>query len=322
MDQTVSVTSEFIADVDAGLSSFPKFLPSKYFYDQTGDKIFQAIMHMPEYYLTSSEYEIINNKKASMLEAFGTNGDGFELVEFGAGDGLKTNLLLKHFLEREAKFRFVPIDISGSVLHLLEDKVKDRFPDLDYYAVNDDYFSALEELNRLSSRQKIILFLGANIGNFLPEKAVSFLKEMNRYLKNGDKIMIGFDLKKNPKTILEAYNDKTGFTKAFNLNLLHRLNRELGANFQVDRFDHYPIYDPVSGAARSYLISLADQRVHIEALKKEVHFKQWEYVYTEVSQKYDLKMIEELAKASGFKVTQNFFDCRHYFVDSLWSVKI
>ncbi len=321
MEQTVSATAEFIKDVRQGLTAQPKFLSSKYFYDARGDRIFQSIMRMPEYYLTNCEYEIINNKKALMLEAFETNGSGFDLVEFGAGDGLKTNVLLEYFLDKKANFRFVPIDISYSVLQLLEEKVKRKFPQLDYYSVNDEYFSALEELNRLSSRQKIILFLGANIGNFLPEKATSFLREMKHCLNKGDKLMIGFDLKKNPKIILEAYNDKTGFTKSFNLNLLQRINRELGANFQLDRFDHYPVYDPVSGEARSYLISLADQKVTIEALNEVVHFKQWEFIYTEVSQKYDLHMIEQIAQISGFQIEQNYFDCRHYFVDSLWSLQ-
>lgn len=307
----------FAEDVDAGLNAPQKQISSRYFYDASGDKLFQAIMHMPEYYLTDSEHEIFSNRAKDILLALDLDKEGFEMVEFGAGDGYKTRIFIERLLEAGANFRYIPIDISGAVLDGLQKELKAQFPDLEVKPENAEYFAALEHINRISKRSKLILFLGSSIGNFLEERTLSFLKALYDTLNEGDQVLIGFDLQKNPHTILAAYNDQQGITKAFNLNLLARINRDLGGHFDLDQFDHYPMYDPETGLAKSYIVSLKDQEVHIAALNKTYHFKLGELMHTEISRKYTMASIESLFQRTGFKVVEHFFDSKHYYVDTL-----
>ncbi|MGB0176167.1 MAG: L-histidine N(alpha)-methyltransferase [Owenweeksia sp.] len=314
---TNTLQEQFARDVDQGLSNDPKTLPSRYFYDARGDKIFQDIMKMPEYYLTDCEYEIFNLQKEAILNAI-SQGEKFNLVELGAGDGYKTKLLLEHFLQSGIEFEYFPVDISSDVLTELQQSLKTQFPDLKVTPLNYEYFEALERLNGLKSSPKVILFLGSNIGNFTPERASSFFTKLNNIIQTGDKLLSGIDLKKNPRTILKAYNDATGITRDFNLNLLTRINRELGADFVVKQFDHYPTYDPITGEARSYIMSTVDQEVYIKALDKTFHFTHSEPIHTEISRKYSLKEINDLADKAGFTVKKHFTDRKGYFVDTLW----
>lgn len=307
----------FKDDVAAGLSENQKYLPSRYFYDAEGDKLFQAIMKMPEYYLTNSEYEIFSTQAEHILSELNLNGGTFDLVEFGAGDGFKTRILIERLLGAGAKFRYIPIDISGNVLKTLEADFQKSFPNLEILAENAEYFEALKNISSTSKNPKVVLFLGSSIGNFPEERTVRFLNALYELLNPGDYTLIGFDLKKNPKTILDAYNDKQGITKAFNLNLLKRLNRELGANFDLEAFDHYPFYDPETGFAKSYIVSLKKQTVLIKELNKEFNFEAGEAIHTEISRKYSIPQIENLIVNAGLKVAKHFFDCRHYYVDTL-----
>ncbi len=313
------MNKEFAKDIIAGLSQSPKQLSSKYFYDETGSKLFQEIMQLNTYYLTDCEFEIFSTKKEEILKIFQDGVEEFELVEFGAGDGFKTKLLLDHFLKSGAMFKYAPVDISKTAVNNLASMLRKKFPALEVEALHDDYFNALETLNEAQPERKIILFLGANIGNFDHKSAVSFLKSIRENLLPQDYLMIGFDLRKNPQTILKAYNDHFGVTKAFNLNLLKRINEEFEGTINVANFDHYPFYEPISGEARSYIISLKDQEFYLKKLDKTFHLKQWEYIHTEISKKYSLEEIEALAAAAGFDVKHNLLDCRHYFVDSVWS---
>jgi dimethylhistidine N-methyltransferase len=318
METSTTTNSDFLEAVANGFADIPKHISSKYFYDEIGDKLFQSIMRMPEYYLTGCEYEILKSHKNSILDAIAPDENGFDLIEFGAGDGMKTNVLLEHFMQKRVDFRFVPIDISGSVLQHLEEKVKKKFSQIDMVTINDEYFSALASLNDLSDRRKVILFLGSNIGNFTESEAVDFLSAIHKSLNPGDRLLTGFDLKKDPKRILAAYNDPYGYTRAFNLNLLYRINKELGGQFDIQNFEHYPLYDPESGAAKSFLVSNTQHDVWIEALQQSIHFDQWELIFTEISQKYDIKDIHRLAEMSGFSVQKDYYDCKHFYVDSLW----
>lgn len=311
------ISSQFAKDVDEGLSAKHKHLSSRYFYDAIGDKIFQKIMQMPEYYLTDCEYEIFDLQKAEILSQIQPEGK-FDLVELGAGDGYKTKLLLDYFLKQNANFEYFPVDISKDVLQGLETDLNQLFPDLKVTTLNHEYFSALERLNDMGNCPKVVLFLGSNIGNFSPELALSFFKELNDTLRVGDKLLIGVDLKKDPRTILQAYNDPAGITRSFNLNLLTRMNNELGANFKLENWDHYPNYDPFTGECRSYLMSTVDQDVHIEALQRTYSFKHSEPIHMEISRKYSLENLEEVASKTGFNVQKHFLDSRQYFVDSLW----
>ncbi|MEO1049392.1 MAG: L-histidine N(alpha)-methyltransferase [Bacteroidota bacterium] len=312
------MTEQFAKDVLAGLSAVPKYLPSKYFYNEKGDKLFQEIMELEEYYLTRSEYDVLDRHKSTLLSHFKENSKPFHLIEFGAGDGLKTKLLLTHFVEQQVNFKYLPIDISANVLEELTESLKEEIPSLQTEGINDDYFHALGSISASDTTKKIVLFLGGNIGNFRIEGAEKFLCQLSDNLNQGDQLMIGFDLKKDPSVILNAYNDAKGTTAAFNMNLLDRINDELGADFQVDEFMHYPVYNPQNGETLSFIVSKKEQTVRIKALNTHYHFDAWEAIHTEISKKYDLGEIYDMAERCNFKVKENFFDSRKFFVDSLW----
>lgn len=307
----------FKKDVLAGFNANQKHLSSKYFYDDEGSRIFQDIMNMPEYYLTDCEYEIFAEQAKEILKVFANGSDYFHLVELGSGDGLKTRLLISEFINQKAFFKYIPIDISHDSLALLQKKLINEYPQLSIEEKHGDYFAILDEMEH-DKTPKIILFLGSNIGNYNMEESIRFFKKVRRFMNSGDKLFIGMDLKKSPRTILDAYDDRHGHTARFNLNLLQRINKELGGEFDLAKFEHHEVYDPNSGAAKSYLVSLQEQKVRIKSLEKSFRFKAFETIYTEQSQKYDEDMIKQLAYESGFEVVNNFYDERHYFVDSLW----
>ncbi len=312
--------STFAKDIFKGLSSEPKFLSSKYFYDDEGSRLFQQIMDLPEYYLTRAEFEIFENQTKEIYEAFTAQNLSLDLIELGAGDGTKTAVLIDYFLQRKTDFTYSPIDISREAVNLLTENFTAEFPDLQINAKTGDYFSILETLKNESKRPKILLFLGSNIGNFTREQALEFFKHLREVMNESDLLFVGFDLQKDPRVILRAYDDAQNVTARFNLNLLKRINRELGANFDLENFSHYAIYRPIECAARSFLISRENQTVFIKSLNQSFDFKQWEPIFMEISQKYNLEMIEDLARAGGFEVERNFFDSQNYFVDSLWKV--
>lgn len=316
--QSATKQDTFAEDVLKGLSSTPKFLSSKYFYDDEGSRLFQEIMKLPEYYLTRAEFEIFQRQTREIFQAFSENCAEFDLIELGAGDGTKTAVLIDYFLKQNIDFTYSPVDISQEALDILSAKFKSEFPRLSMNTKNGDYFRILETLKSESGRRRILLFLGSNIGNFSSEQSLDFFKRLRGVMNENDLLFVGFDLQKDPRLILNAYDDARGVTAEFNLNLLRRINHELGANFDLEKFSHYAIYRPTECAARSFLISRREQTVFIEALNQTFHFKAWEPIFMEISQKYNLEMIEELAETSGFQVSENFFDANKYFVDSLW----
>jgi uncharacterized SAM-dependent methyltransferase len=226
--------------------------------------------------------------------------------------------LIDYFLKQSFDFTYLPIDISQEALDTLSAKFKLEFPDLVIESKTGDYFRILKTLKNGSGRRKILMFLGSNIGNFDRRQSLDFFKQLRGVMNQNDLLFTGFDLKKDPHVIVRAYDDAQGVTAAFNLNLLKRINRELGANFNLDNFSHYAVYRPVDCAARSFLISREKQTVHIEALGRSFDFEQWEAVFMEISQKYSLSMIKNLAAESGFRIEENFFDSRNFYTDSLW----
>ena len=314
--ETTDAGLQFYKDVVKGLLSSPKHLSSKYFYDKDGDRLFQQIMQLPEYYLTRSEQEIFLMQTKELAAPVLKRFDEFDVLELGAGDATKSTHLLRYLAESGRRFTYYPVDISTNVIQLLEKEMPQRIAGLQVEGLNGDYFEMIRKSYQVSSRQKLVLFLGSNIGNFRPEEAEHFLLSLHTQLKAGDLLLIGFDVKKNPKQILAAYNDRTGVTKAFNLNLLKRINRELVGDFDLTQFDHYATYDPITGECKSYLISLTDQDVHIG--EKTFTFYRNEPIWTELSQKYSEQEIGELAVHTGFRPVANFYDCRHDFLDTLW----
>ncbi len=311
-----TINATFAEDVRRGLTSDPKSLLSRYFYDAAGDKLFQKIMELPEYYLTGCEFEILQTHWSSILRQM--DGLPFDLVELGAGDGLKTRILIRQFLTQKADFHYLPIDISGSVLEHLREVLNEKWPDLPVTPVEGEYFSALHDIDRLSDRRKLVLFLGSNIGNMDQERAAGFLRRLRSSLRPDDLLLVGFDLKKDPEVILAAYNDSQGVTREFNLNLLRRINRELEADFDLSAFRHWPTYNPLSGDTKSFLVSEKEQTVRIKALELEVPFRKWEAIDMELSKKYDRPEIEWLAEHAGFEMGNWFFDEKQYFADVLF----
>ncbi|NNK10957.1 MAG: L-histidine N(alpha)-methyltransferase [Flavobacteriaceae bacterium] len=306
-------TSTFKKEVYQGLTDFPKHLSSKYFYDARGDKLFQEIMKLPEYYLTQAEFDILEEHKASISKYFAGQDQRFDLIELGAGDGLKTRILLRHLQENNVSFQYLPIDISFSALEELTTNLESEFPGLKIKPMQGTYFETLEQICELQNHKKVILFLGSNIGNLLHKQAVDFLTQVRQLMTDEDLFFVGFDQKKNPQTILDAYSDAAGVTEAFNKNLLSRINRELGGNFDLDNFLHWEVYDPESGTAKSYLVSKKAQEVKIDSLNLNVTFKPWETIHTEISQKYDDEIVHWLAGKAGLQVMDAFSDSKELF---------
>ena len=275
-------------------------------------------MAMEEYYLTNAEFEILDTYKQELLQQFTLQEEAFDLIEFGAGDGYKTKILLEHFTLANAKFKYVPIDISGNILQILHQNIKDEFPNIQIEPIQGEYFQSLEILQKHDRNKKIVLFLGANIGNFNDKEIEKFIRHLADDLNPGDMVLIGFDLKKDPNHILNAYNDKQGITKDLNLNLLKRINNHLGGNFDITSFQHFPSYNPINGETTSFLVSTKDQEVYLEKAKLRFHFKAWEAIHMEISRKFDIETIERFAQGANFKVVNNFFDRQNFFVDSLW----
>ena len=323
--------SQFAEDVLRGLSSTPKHLSSKYFYDDEGSRLFQEIMRLPEYYPTRAELGIFQTQTSEILNAFvadDSTGENprtairephsIDLIELGAGDGTKTAVLIDHFIRNDLDFTYSPIDISQEANDALSAKFREKFPGLRINAHTGDYFKVLDSLRNCGDRRKILMFLGSNIGNFQRDQAVDFFRQLRSVMKLNDRLFVGFDMQKDPRVIVSAYDDPQGVTAAFNLNLLRRINRELGADFDLEKFSHYAQYRPVECAARSFLISREKQTVTIGALNRSFDLEQWEAIFMEISQKYTRPMIEDLACESGFAIETEFFDNVNFYTDSFW----
>lgn len=304
--------TQFEKDVIDGLTDYPKHLPSKYIYDQRGDKLFQDIMAMPEYYLTNCEFDILSLHKTEICQTF-SNDNGFDLIELGAGDGKKTKILLKELVDQGYDFDYLPIDISQNVLNELTKSLEQQIPKAKVQAKQGTYFEVLSELDKYRKRKKVILFLGSNIGNLLHKDAIKFLKKIQNNMHEEDILFLGFDQKKHPKTILNAYNDDSKITEKFNKNILRRINAEFGADFDLDQFMHWETYNPETGTALSYLVSLKEQYVNINKLDLQIQFKAWESIHVEISQKYDDAVVEWLAAESGLKPINSFSDQKGYY---------
>lgn len=312
----VLTDEQFYKDVIAGLTATPKHLESKYFYDAHGDKIFQELMGCDEYYPTNCEMEIFTSQTAEICKAIIADGDAFDLIELGAGDATKSTQLLKYLIDNKADFTYLPIDISENVISYLNITLPVTLPGIKIEGLNGEYFDMLKKAAAISDKRKVVMFLGSNVGNMPVNDAEVFCKELRNNLSEGDMLLIGVDLKKNPATVLAAYNDSEGITKRFNINLLDRINRELGGDFNTRQFDHYAMYDPETGSCKSYLVSLADQKVKIG--DATIAFQKDEYIYMEISQKYAVEQVNEMAAKSGFKPLNQFFDAKKWFVDAIW----
>jgi dimethylhistidine N-methyltransferase len=297
--------ASFADDVRAGLSSAPKTLPSKYFYDELGSALFDAITLLPEYYLTRAETEILRDWGWEIVRAL---GNPVEFVELGSGSAVKTRILIEEALRVQNGLQYSPIDIYGEALRVSAQALVEAFPPLRVTAYAADYFTILQSDALKRPGRVLAMFMGSNIGNYEPEDGEKLLRGVAQSLKSGDGLLLGADLKKDPRILELAYGDPTGVTAAFNKNLLARMNRELGAHFNLHDFAHVAQYDEANGRVCSYLESARDCEVRIDALDMSVSFARGERLHTESSYKYSMDDIAELAAKTGYELARSWMD--------------
>ncbi len=307
---------QFASEVDKGLSEHPKHLPTRFIYDDEGSRLFEEIMRLPEYYLTRAEQEIMNTYSGEIASIIGN--EKFNLIELGAGNGEKTATLIKQLLEEKKTFRYVPIDISEGAIAALHHELGRQFGNLKIEGINSDYFEGLRWIKDHSGRRNVVLFLGSNIGNFQLDHQHLFMKKLSQCLKPDDYLLIGFDLIKDYELIRRAYFDGAGVTARFNLNLIHRINRELGANFNVEEMAYYSAYNPYKKRNEAYVYSKCEQEVEIKANNKSYKLEAFEPINTEYSYKYSIADTDRLAAEYGFDVKGHFLDSESLFTDALW----
>ena len=296
----------FLAEVLAGLRKPQKELPSKYFYDERGSRLFERICTLDEYYIPRIEASIM---QAHIKDITKLMGPRVLLAEYGSGNCEKARFLLDHVRDPVA---YVPIDISRQQLLHVTQKLASDYPQLQVLPVCADYMSSLElPAPKRPSDRTIVYFPGSTIGNFDPLPAKYFLEHVASVCGPGGALLIGVDLKKAPAVLHSAYNDKEGVTVAFNLNLLERINRELDCDFQLELFQHYAFYNPGQGRIEMHLVSGRDQRVHLNG--ETIPFSKGESIRTESSYKFNLNEFEQMATSAGFKVEQVWTDERQWF---------
>ncbi|MBK8208336.1 MAG: L-histidine N(alpha)-methyltransferase [Planctomycetes bacterium] len=309
---------QFSLDVLHGLSEKPKRLPSRWIYDGVGSELFSAICELDEYYPTRCEAEILTRHAPEILGHTGTGP--IDIVDLGAGDGRKTSIVLTATLKQKRDVRYVPIDISQSAMQGLVKDMRTRHAGLAVGGLVGEYFDALTWLSQDTTRRNLVMFLGSNIGNFSKVQTRVFLRQLWEALNPGDLVLIGWDLKKDIDLLLDAYNDAKGVTAQFNLNLLARINRDLGGEFDLKNFRHYATYDVYSGAVESYIVSMVRQSVAVRGLRISFDFDEWEPIHTEYSYKYLQSDIRTMAADTGFEIVSEYEDSRRWFTDTLWRV--
>lgn len=309
----------FLKHVKEGLSKPQKSTSSRYFYDEKGDQLFQQIMQLDEYYLPKCEMQIITHQSKEIADDLAKKHKNIQIVELGAGDGTKTKHLLSQFKSYFESLEYVALDISETILDFNKKEVEKEVSGINIHSIAGNYFKTFSTLPSTKNR-RLVLFLGGNIGNFLLDEAVTFFEFIQKGLKENDALLVAFDLVKHPRKILAAYDDKKGVTKAFNLNLLTRMNRELGANFDISKFDHFPFYNPMTGITTSHIISLEKQTVQFQD-GFEVSFNSFEAIHTEISKKYFPKDIEYLADKSDMQITKTYYHTNKEYAFVLFSKK-
>lgn len=307
LDRTEDLTvPDFAADVKKGLSATPKTLPPIYFYDERGSELFERICALPEYYITRSEAEILQN---SANEIAGYSSGDLSLVELGSGSAIKTRFLISALIEEQGELHYLPIDISSSALIQSAKELSEDYPELTISGCVADYETGLEMLSDLDEEQKMIAFLGSNIGNFEVEEAMQLLHRIREQLQPDDYFLIGTDMQKDVQVLEAAYNDRQGVTAQFNLNILRRMNRELGADFDMSRFSHLAFYNAEKSRIEMHIRSEAAQEVYIDELQESFSFAAGETIHTENSHKYSFEQIRAICDRIGFRL-ENFWQDR------------
>ena len=292
--------SRFYADVLEGLAATPRVLSPKYFYDGSGSLIFDAICELPEYYLTRTETSILRTHAKEITASW---GDRVRVVEPGAGSGTKTRLILKALGEKRC-VEYVPVDIAKDHLVAAAEQMRSEIPWLNVKPIGADFVSDMPVMG--SADNTVVYFPGSTIGNFEPEDAKKLLARFARVAGANGRIVLGVDLKKDPTVLHAAYNDSQGITAAFNKNVLVRINRELGGDFDLGGFAHYAFYEPVNGRVEMHLVSTRRQEVKVGG--QTFRFGEGESIRTEYSYKYDLPGLDRLARAAGLSLGDSWLD--------------
>ena len=305
--------SPIAEEVLRGLSARPRKLPPKLFYDAAGSHLFEQITETPEYYPTRTERAILKKYAGEIIRQAGTN---LTLVELGAGSASKTQVLIEALLRRQLRADFYPVDVSASALQGALTTLNGHFPRLRVSPIVADYTHKIPDLNALPGR-KLVLFIGSTIGNFEPDEAMAFLKNVHNSLQPGDALLIGFDLIKKADVLHAAYNDAQGVTAAFNKNMLVRINRELGGSFDLDAFEHVALWNRRKSRIEMHLESMFEQTVWVQDLGRGFHFEKGERIHTENSYKFNAASIARLLRRSGFKLEKSWTDPQGWFCEAL-----
>ncbi len=296
-------------DVFRGLTRTPKALPPKLLYDAAGSALFEQITSLPEYYLTRTETAILEQNAGEIVDRA---GERVTLVELGAGSAAKTRIIIRALLDREQTAEFYPVDVSSGPLQAAADALPREFPGLRVRSVLADYTTTLDWLREIPGR-KLVLYIGSSMGNFEPLQATALLAQIRRALAPGDALLLGTDMAKDPAVLVPAYDDAQGVTARFNLNMLARINRELGGHFDLGSFHHVTEWNPRCSRMEMYLESTPAQAVRIDALRLQVAFRCRERIHTENSYKFTLPMIESILNNAGFALENTWTDARQWF---------
>jgi L-histidine Nalpha-methyltransferase len=299
----------FASEVEQGLTSHPKTLPSKLFYDAAGSALFEKITELPEYYLTRTELAILQKSASAMARAVGPDST---IVELGAGTAAKTCTLLRAFANRQIRVNYFPVDISWAALAEGRERVSKEAPQTHVRPVVADFGDGFGFLRDISGR-KLVLYLGSSIGNFDPDAAIDMLRSVRSELNDGDMLLLGTDLVKNPSILVPAYDDAQNVTAEFNKNILRRINRELDADFDLDAFRHVARWNAKQSRMEMHLESVRPQTVNIPSLNLRVRLANGERIHTENSYKYTLRRVREILNTSGFSLTKAWLDRKKWF---------
>jgi L-histidine N-alpha-methyltransferase len=317
IERTPSATQAltFADDVRIGLSAQPKHLGPKWLYDDLGSALFDAICKLPEYDLTRVEATILSAHAGDIIASF---AEPLDLFELGSGSSVKTRYLLDAIFGRQPELHYQPIDISDDALVTASHGLIAHYPNLSITAHAGDYYSVLEQRGLPRARRSMVTFLGSNIGNYEPAEAQRLLRAISKAIEPGDALLLGVDLKKDAELLTAAYDDPTGVTAAFIKNILGRMNRELGANFDLRAFTHRVDYDEASGAVNSYLEALSEQTVNISSLNQIYSFAKSERVHVESSYKFSFTDLTMLGERSGFSLKGTWTDQQQRFGEALF----
>ena len=311
---TEKIESPIASAVREGLSARRKTLPAWLFYDAHGSDLFDQITRLPEYYLTRTERQIFFDHAAEIVaQAAGSASTRLYVAELGAGSADKTRLLLKAAVNRQQTLIYEPVDVSSTALEAAHERIEREIPGVEVCPRVLDYTRGLDLEPTAPGERRLVLYIGSSIGNFEPLEGVNLLKGVRAGLEPGDTLLLGVDLRKPESTLLAAYNDDAGITARFNLNMLARLNRELGAGFDLGSFAHRAIWNPIDSRIEMHLESLIPQTVRIPALDLEVAFAAGETIHTENSYKYRPGQPEDLLCSAGFEPESTWTDSHEWF---------